>query len=414
MLLACSLNAGTAFAQSQHGWRGPKNNGSYPDTGLLKQWPQEGPQVIFETEDAGKGYSSPQVVGDKIYVTGMSEDEENEIFQCYSLDGKKLYTTAYGKPWKQSYPDTRTTPTIEDGKAYVISGMGEVVCIDIADGKILWTVDGGTKYGRKPGTWGTSECPLVFDDKVIYTPCGDQTTMVALNRLTGEELWKSRALGDKSGYVSPVLIEYKGKRQIVGCTALNAFGVNPDNGDIEWTFDNWGPKFSGKESRWDNIVTNSVLYEDGKLFFCHGYDLDGYQLQLSDDMKSVSVTWRTSTIDTHHGGYVLLDGVIYGTNWIDNNKGNWCAVDWKTGETIYETAWQGGKGKGSIITVDGMLICYDERRGCVGLVKPGKEFDVVSEFRVTKGSGPYWAHPTVAGGNLYLRHGEALCAYKLK
>ncbi len=412
--MSCTAQSTSQSGQSIHGWRGPLNNGSYPDTGLLKEWPEGGPEMIFETLDAGKGYSSPQVVGDKVYLTGMDEQEEKEVFQCYSLDGKKLYTTVYGNPWKQSFPETRTTPTIDGDKAYVISGMGEIVCINIADGSIAWTVNGGEKYGRKTGMWGTSECPLVYDDKVIYTPCGDQTTIVALNKNTGEEIWKSKALGDMSGYVSPILITYNGKRQIVGSTAFNAFGANPETGEIEWTFDDWGPKHTGEKSSFQNIAPNSALYQDGKIFFCHGYNLNGFQLQLADDLKSVTCTWRTETLDTHHGGYVLLDNVIYGTNWIDNNKGNWCAVDWNTGETIYETAWQGGKGKGSIITADGMLYCYDERRGMVGLVRPGKSFDVVSEFRIAKGSGPYWAHPSIADGKLYIRHGEAFYAFKLK
>ncbi|MBQ0024000.1 MAG: PQQ-like beta-propeller repeat protein [Prevotellaceae bacterium] len=412
--MSCTAQSTSQSGQSIHGWRGPLNNGSYPDTGLLKEWPEGGPEMIFETLDAGKGYSSPQVVGDKVYLTGMDEQEEKEVFQCYSLDGKKLYTTVYGNPWKQSYPETRTTPTIDGDKAYVISGMGEIVCINIADGSIAWTVNGGEKYGRKTGMWGTSECPLVYDDKVLYTPCGDQTTIVALNKNTGEEIWKSKALGDKSGYVSPILISYNGKRQIIGSTSMNAFGADPETGEIMWTFDDWGPKHTGEKSQWDNIAPNSALFQDGKIFFCHGYNLNGFQLQLADDLKSVTCTWRTETLDTHHGGYVLLDNVIYGTNWIDNNKGNWCAVDWNTGETIYETAWQGGKGKGSIITADGMLYCYDERRGMVGLVRPGNSFDVVSEFRIAKGSGPYWAHPSIADGKLYIRHGEAFYAFKLK
>lgn len=413
--ICCATLAQTATqGASQHGWRGPQNNGLYPDTGLLDTWPEGGPELVFEVEDAGKGYSSAQVVGDRIYLTGLNDQEDQEILSCYTLDGKKLYETPYGRPWKGSYPETRTTATFSDGRVYVISGMGEVVCMNAEDGAIVWKVDGGEKYGRKTGNWGTSECPLVYDDKVIYTPCGDQTTIVALNKLTGEEVWKSRGLGDKSGYVSPILIEYKGKRQIVGSTALNAFGVNPDTGEIEWTFDNWGPKFYGNSSRWDNIAPNSALYRDGKIFFCHGYDINGFQLQLADDLKSVSLTWRTEVLDTHHGGYVLVGDYIYGSNWINNNAGNWCCLDWNTGEVKYETAWE-GKGKGSIIAADGKLICYDERRGTVGLVNATPEkFDVVSEFRITKGSGPYWAHPSLAEGVLYLRHAGAFYAYKIK
>ncbi|MCQ2258323.1 MAG: PQQ-binding-like beta-propeller repeat protein [Bacteroidaceae bacterium] len=415
-LLMTGALALSATAQvTPYGWRGPEHNGNYPDTGLMASWPEAGPELVFETEDAGKGYSSPLVVGDKIYLTGMNEDQTQEVFQCYNLKGEKQYTVAYGNPWKQSYPETRTTPAVVDGKAYVISGMGEIVCINVADGSIVWKVDGGTNYQRKPGMWGTSECPLVYDDKVIYTPCGDQTTMVALNKNTGEEIWKSRPLGDKSGYVSPIMIEYKGKRQIVSSTALNAIGVNPDNGEIEWTFDNWGPKYTGKESNWDNIAPNSALYKDGKIFFCHGYDLNGFQLQLADDLKSVTVTWRTETLDTHHGGYVLVDGKVFGSNWINNNDGAWCCLDWETGKTYYEEKWTGGAGKGSIISADGKLFIYDERRGFVGLVNPTSEkFDVVSKFRVAKGSGPYWAHMSIDNGILYLRHGEYFAAYKIK
>ena len=414
MLMAAATTVATAQV-TPYGWRGPEHNGNYPDKGLLSQWPETGPELVFETEDAGKGYSSPLVVGDKIYLTGLNEDGPQEVFQCYTLDGKKQYTVEYGNPWKQSYPETRTTPAIMDGKAYVISGMAEIVCIDIKDGKILWKVDGGTKYQRQTGNWGTSECPLVYDDKVIYTPCGQKTTMVALNRNTGEEIWKTRAIGEKSGYVSPIMIEYKGKRQIIGSTCQTVVGVNPDNGDIEWTFDNWGPRYTGKQGRWDNIAPNSALYKDGKIFFCHGYDLNGFQLQLADDLKSVTLTWRTETLDTHHGGYVLVNGKIFGSNWINNNDGNWCCVDWNTGETNYETKWTGGAGKGSIISADNKLFIYDERRGFVGLVNPTPEkFDVISKFRVAKGSGPYWAHMHINNGILYLRHGEYFAAYKIK
>ena len=416
VLLAAATTVATAQV-TPYGWRGPEHNGYYPDKGLLNEWPEAGPALVFETEDAGKGYSSPLVVGDRVYITGLNEDGTREVFQCYTLDGKKQYTVEYGNPWKQSYPETRTTPAIMDGKAYVISGMAEIVCIDIKDGKILWTVDGGTKYERQTGMWGTSECPLVFDDKIIYTPCGQQTTMVALNRNTGEEIWKTRAIGEKSGYVSPIMIEYKGKRQIIGSTNQTVVGVNPDNGDIEWTFDDWGPRHTGGGGgRFrDNIAPNSALYKDGKIFFCHGYDINGFQLKLADDLKSVTLTWRTETLDTHHGGYVLVNGKIFGSNWINNNDGAWCCIDWETGKTDYETKWTGGAGKGSIIAADNKLYIYDERRGFVGLVNSTPEkFDVVSKFRVAKGSGPYWSHMHINNGILYLRHGEYFAAYKIK
>lgn len=394
------------------GFRGPNRDGIYPaEKGLMKQWPAEGPQMLWEDLEIGKGYSSPVIVGDRLYVTGMTEDEKQETFMAFTLDGKKLYTTPYGRPWGQSYPETRTTPTINNGKAYVISGMGEVACINVADGKIIWRIDGGNTYSTKTGNWGTAECPLVFDNKVIYSPGGSQTTVVALDKETGKEIWKSNSLNDARNYVQPTLITYKGKKQIVGGTCNYYYGVNVDNGEIEWTFKDWYP-----QSSWENIAPNGPVFDEasGVLVFAQGYGINATALKLADDMKSVTRAWKNNDLSTHHGGYVLLNGIIYGSNWINNNNGNWVGVDVKTGNTIFNTAWKGGKGKGSTVAADGMLYIYDERRGFVGLQQPGNEFNVVSEFRITKGEGPYWAHLVINNGVLYVRHGSALQAYKIK
>ena len=129
-----------ATAQTPYGWRGPERSGTYPETGLLKEWPAGGPKLLWETMDAGKGYSSPVIVGDRLYLTGMNEDETQEIFSAYTLDGKKVYEVAYSAPWGDTYPETRTTPAIDGDKAYVISGSGEIVCLDIKDGKIVENV----------------------------------------------------------------------------------------------------------------------------------------------------------------------------------------------------------------------------------------------------------------------------------
>jgi len=408
-------------AQTPHGWRGTERNGYYKETRLLKSWPADGPELLWAVEDVGSGHSSPVIVSNRVYITGMNADETKETFSAYSLDGKKIYTIEYGKPWDKTYPETRTTPAIQNSKAYVISGSGEIVCINIADGEIVWKVDGATVFERNTGNWGTSESPLVFDDKVIYTPSGDQTTMVALNTQTGELMWKTKSLGDIGCYVSPKLITYKGKRQIVGSTGVNVFGVNPYNGTIEWTFKDWGDpptpypanRVQGNTVR-VNIATNTPLFHDGRIFFGHGYNVGGFMLQLNDDLTDVSLLWKTADLSTHHGGYVLVDGIIYGSNYTNNASGNWAAIDWETGETKYNESWQ-QRAKGSIITADGMLYCYEERRGTVGLVRATPEkFDVVSEFRVTQGTGPHWAHPVINSGVLYIRHGTALMAYKIR
>jgi hypothetical protein len=143
--------------------------------------------------------------------------------------------------------------------------------------------------------------------------------------------------------------------------------------------------------------------------------MNSFMLELNSDATGVKLLWENSDLDTHLGGFVLIDGTIYGSTWTNNTQGSWAAIDWKTGETRYNTPWGEGRSKGSVISADGMLYCYDERRGSVGLVRPTPEkFDVVSEFRITKGEGPHWAHPVINNGVLYIRHGKALMAFRIK
>jgi outer membrane protein assembly factor BamB len=412
LAIAACLCIQFTFAQSQHGWRGENRDGIYNESGLLKLWPADGPGQLWATEDAGKGYSSPVIVGDRLYITGLDEDENKEVFSAYTLDGNRLYQVEYGSPWSASYSYSRTTPTIVGDRAYVISGMGEIVCLNTTDGKIIWSVDGGTKFEKKQGIWGTSEAPLVFDNKIIYSPGGNQTTVVALSAITGETLWKSKSLGEASSYVSPLLIEHKGKRQIIGLTDKHVYGINPETGVMGWEFFDGIIKTERETDR--KICCNTPLYKDGKLFISNGYDIGSVMIELNDDLTGVKQLWRNEDLDTHIGGYVLVDGVIYGSSWTSNNSGDWVAVDWNTGETKYKTPWA-GKGKGSIISDNKMLYCYDERRGTVALVNANPEkFDIVSEFRITLGEGPHWAHPVINNGILYIRHGGALMAYEIK
>jgi outer membrane protein assembly factor BamB len=406
------------YAQTgQKGWRGPERNGNYDEQGLLKEWSKEGPALLWETEIIGKGYSSAVIANDKVYITGMNDDGDKEILSAFTLDGKQLFQVEYGTSWDKTYPETRTTPTIVDDDLFVISGSGEVVCLNAADGTIKWKVDAGTEYKRKTGNWGTSECPLVYDNKVVYTPGGERTTVIALNKDDGSLLWETEPLNDESGYVSPLLINHNGKRQIISITAHWLLGVNPDNGKIDWKM----PMIISENNTWaksgrqDNhtILVNTPIYHKGKIYVTNGYNQGSFLVQLNDDATDATLVWINEMLDTHHGGVVLFDGKLYGSNWENNSKGNWCCVDWETGKSLYEEPWA-GKGKGSIIFADKMLYCYDEKAGFVGLVKPAGKFDVVSQFKIKKGSGPYWAHPVIDNGKLYVRHGEALMVYALK
>ena len=272
-------------------------------------------------------------------------------------------------------------------------------------------MDAFNKFGGHFATWEIAESLLLVDNKIIYTPGGDKTTIVALDKGTGETVWMSESLHDSTAYVSPLLVHYKNKKMIVNVTANYIFGVDARNGKFLWTY-----KYSDLERpTWHPnapvINTNTPLYHDGQLYVTSGYNHVGAMLRLSPNADEVTLVWSDSTLDNHHGGVVLVDGYIYGSNWINNSNGNWVCLDWNTGKPMYEKRWNT---KGSIIAADGMLYCWEERRGNMALVKPTpKDFEIISSFRVRQGSGPHWAHPVIHEGILYIRHGDVLMAYDI-
>ena len=388
-------------------FRGSNRTGVSPETGLLKQWPESGPPLLWSATGIGTGFSSAAIANGTVYVTGTTDD--GEVVTAFSLDGKRKWQTRYGDQSPRWPEDARSTPTVEGKYLYVISGAGQVACVETASGRLRWAVDALKKFGGKTGPWTTAESPLIVGDKVIYTPGGKQTTVVALNKATGKTVWKSPSLKDACAYVSPVLIQRGGKKQIVAMTAKWVFGVNPSDGEILWKvrFSNLANTRKAK-----GINCCCPIYHNGQIYVTAGYNHGGALLQLSADGSQAHVVWEDETLDVHHGGVVLLNGYLYGSNWINNGTGNWVCLDWKTGQPKYEKKWNN---KGQIIAADGMLYCYDEKRGYVGLAKATPaNFTIVSSFKVPMGKGPHWAHPSLSNGRLYIRHGDALMVYDVK
>ncbi|MBN1820268.1 MAG: PQQ-like beta-propeller repeat protein [Prolixibacteraceae bacterium] len=389
-------------------WRGPNRDGHFAETGLLKQWPENGPELLFEVEGLGKGWSSPIATEDEIFISGMIDTLD--YLTKMTSTGEILWQVPYGRSWNQSYPDTRSSPTIEGNRVYIESGTGRLVCFDRETGKENWAVEVDKNYECEYHVWGNSETPLIVDDLVLSTPGGNKTSVVAFNKFTGELVWQSKSLGGARAYASPTIYKYKNFRNILAVTGMEIMALIPETGEIAWHY-----KYFDKEKwEWqDNglIWTNTPIFKDDEIFISMGYDYPAVMLKMNSSGTAVSEKYVDHTLDNHHGGIVLYNGYMYGANWSSNSQGNWVCMDWNTGEVKWETKWDT---KGSLVMADGMLYCYNER-GNVGLVKPDPgEFKVVSQFRITKGSGPHWAHPFVANEKLYMRHGEVMMVYNLK
>lgn len=390
-------------------WREEDRTGNSAETGLLESWPEGGPQLAWLNPDLPKGNSSVSFGNNTIYLTG--NDDINDILIALDEYGKIKWQTPYGRIWKESNPESRCTPTVEGDKVYVSSGFGDLACIDGINGQIIWSVKASEIYKGTYGSWGIAESLLIDGDKLYFTPGGPETTTIALNKTSGELIWKTESLDVPASYSSPILIDYNDYKLLINVTPRYVFGVDVSEGKIIWKIDHL-EALGSKEKGTRQIVCVTPLFFNDKVFFTGGYNHGSILINLTENGRKAAVEWTEKNLDVHHGGVVLVDGYIYGANWINNNTGNWCCLEASSGKKMYEETW---KGKGSVISADGLLYIYDERTGYAGLVRPNPEkFDLISSFRIKAGSGPYWAHPVIHNGILYLRHGEALMAYNIK
>jgi outer membrane protein assembly factor BamB len=388
-------------------WRGPERSGIYSETGLLKKWPVGGPALLWEAEKLGDGYSSPTVTDDAVYVTGRKDS--SDVLTALTPDGKLKWETVYGKAWMTNHTGSRCTPTYYNGKIFLVSGSGDIVCIG-SDGKIKWSKNHYRLYESKPIKFGISESPIVVDNMVIASPGGKKASLVAFNISDGKVVWEAKPLNQEPQYVNPKLIEYAGKKMIVTVMGTDIVAVNVKDGKILWKVNYAAVNAATGDVRMNHAIT--PLYRDGYILIANGYNWVALKLKLSADGNSVEVVWENRNFDPQLGGVVLLGNNLYGTNHTSNPSDTWVCVDWITGKTFWTQKWYS---RGSIISADGMLYLFEEKSGHVALVKPdSSKLDIVSEFQITKGEGPFWAHPVINKGKLYIRHGDALVVYKIK
>ena len=391
--LITSLFAEDNFSQ----WRGLNRDGKYPDTNLLKKWPDGGPDLIWTATGLGEGYSSPAVTSQGIYLTGMIE-QTGYLF-ALNKDGQLIWRTPYGPEWKDGHDGSRSTPTVVANRIYIMSGQGKAVCFNSADGRIVWEVDLIDVFGGRNLRWGMAESPLVDGDRIFYTPGGQDAMMVILNRHTGKTEKIIPGNGELSAYCSPVIVTHNGNRLLITMTEKSVIGLDAETGEYLWDQEH-------DNGRGNN--PNTPIYHEGHIYSVTGYGGGGQLIKLAPDGKTVEQIWTDEILDSQIGAAMLVDGYIYGSG--HRNKG-WHCVEWKTGNVKFTAKELGSKG--NIILAEGLLYCYSEN-GEVGLVRPNpQKFDLISSFEISQGSGPHWAHPVISNGQLYVRHGDVLQVYDI-
>ncbi|MBI5094527.1 MAG: PQQ-binding-like beta-propeller repeat protein [Candidatus Hydrogenedentes bacterium] len=391
-----------AMAGESPQFRGPHRDGRFDEQNLLKSWPETGPPLLWMTKGLGKGYSSPSIAGGKIYVPGMIDDKTAGIF-VINLKGAIERTIPVGAETTDAQASgPRSTPTIDGDRMYMLSGLGEAYCIDIASGKKIWSVNILERFKGPNIMYTLAESLLVDGPRVICTPGGPDAGLAALDKLTGNTVWATKGYSDPASYCAPIIYTHNGRRLLVTDSANCLVGADADTGQFLWKFEHLTR---------DGIHVTTPLYQDGLVYYSGGYKSGGGALRLSKDGSQVESAWTDLTLDCQHHGVVLVDGYIYGTSHMNGN--HLVCLEMKTGKVM----WTEEEVKQGVTEyADGMLYVYEgPKRGIVHLVKPSPErCERKGQFTVTEGTGNHWAHPAISNGVLYIRHGDTLLAYDVR
>jgi len=395
--VACAANQDSFWPQ----FHGPNRDNLSTEKGLLKKWPEKGPALLWRSQGLGHGYSSVSIASGMIYTAGSIE--KDTVITALNLDGKVLWQVKNGKAWTGDHPGTRGTPTIDGGRLFHQSPLGNLLCLEAKTGDRIWEFNILEKFQSKIATWAMAESLLVDGEHLICCPGGPQTCMVALNKKTGSVVWKAPSTEELAGYASPALIEYQGMRIVITLTSKGMIGVNADTGELLW-------HVKHKSYADENVMM--PIFHDGHVFISTlKAGSVKWKINVKDGKVSLEEVWRTQELDNHHGGVLLVNGNLYGTSTF-RNRNLWICLDWETGRNKYMDK---GVGKGSLTYADGMLYTLSID-GVMGLVRPiPMGHELVSSFKIPEGGkGNSWAHPVVCGGRLYIRHSEFLYAYSVR
>lgn len=395
-------------------FRGADRTSVSSESNLLDSWPENGPKLLWTAEGAGRGYASPTVADGRIFTLGdgpSTASDQDEYLTCYSAqDGKQVWMTKTGPAWnegKSSWQGSRSTPTVDGDRVYVLTPHGVLHCAKISDGSVVWKRDLKEQFqGKKKDPWGYSESPLIDGERLLCTPGGATATVVALDKHTGQEIWRCARPEDVgAGHSSIVISQVGGKKVYVQNTGGGPMGIAED-GRLLWDYDMNPP----------TAFIPTPVIKDAYVFSVGGYKLGGALLQQipgKDGSVSIKEIYGPQVeLGNKHGGVILIGDYLYGG--AEDQQIIYCA-ELMSGDV----KWKGrgsGSNSASVIGADGKLYIRFQN-GVMALAKADPSgYKEISSFTVP-GSGdsdkPSWAHPVIANGKLLLREGDAILCYQI-
>ncbi|MEX2119464.1 MAG: PQQ-binding-like beta-propeller repeat protein [Pirellulales bacterium] len=383
-------------------WRGPERTGASAETGLLDNWPEGGPALLWKATGLGEGFSTPSIAGERIFTMGNRDGQEWVIALDRRREGRQAWATPLGsvRHGGGGYPGPRSTPTVDGPRVYALGLNGDLACLNARNGEVVWKRDLVQEFsGTTPG-WGYSESVMVDGPWVLCTPGGQEATMLALDKLTGDVVWQSK-IGDTAAYSSIIDTEVGGVKQYVQFTMNGVIGVRAKDGELLWRYDE-------PASGTANISTPIALGDT--VFATAGYNRGAGLVELSRQGDGIAAekVYFTNELQNKTGGAVLVDGHVYGCH----EAGFLVCLDYQTGEALWR---ERAVGVCSLLYADGMFFARNEG-GTVHLVKATPEgCTVISSFEQPERSDrTAYPHPVIADGRLYLRDQDKLFCFDVR
>ena len=392
-----------ASSQTTTQWRGADRHGVYPDIELLDSWPAEGPDLIRAYENIGNGYGSPTIADDVLYITG----EINSTAYLFAFDatGNLLWRSSFGNEWVVNYDGSRSAPTVVGDLVYVTSGLGNITCFETQTGHQRWSKELLHELQGSSPLYGFAEAPLVHGDLVFITPGGADTNVVALDRFSGDIKWVCQGNREIPGYNSPSLISLPERDIVVLFSAYSLLGIDCRTGKLLWVHEQDNVPVSRRKLGPGDTHSNSVWFEDGFIYYIAGDGNGAVKLKLSDDGSEIMQLWRNKAIDNYMAGFVIQDEHLFTCTY--------------NGKDLKRLNTGSGEVEGTLKIGTGSLILADEKiyyytlKGMMYLVDP-ENLEVISSFKIDKGTKEHFSHPVIHQGILYVRHGNILLAYDIK
>ncbi len=413
--LLCS--ASISVAADPADWptfRGTQRTAVSTETGLLQEWPKDGPALVWKATGAGRGYASVAIQAGKLFTLGdglSTAEDKDEYLTAFDLaTGAQLWKAKTGGAWNDGQPNwqsSRGTPTADGKHVYVVTPHSDLVCCESATGKEVWRKNLKKDFGgKKADGWGYSESVLIDGDKLICTPGGSKATVVALNKLTGETIWTTVRDGDRgAGHSSAVIATIGGTAVYVQVTGSGPIGIRATDGKLLWSF----------PLDQTTAVIPSPIVNGDLVFFAAGYKRGGALLRQkagADGEVSVEAVYPvTPALANKHGGVILVGSNLYGDS--DDQGIPFCA-DLMTGEQKWKKRGS-GRGSAAFAAADGRLYIHFADGMMVLAKATAEDYVEVGSFKVPgSGDRPSWSHPVILGGKLFVREQDSILCYDVK